>query len=306
MPARVRNTFPTPEGSSFRTSPLEQARVLFVSFVQGLFAAAPTGEFHWDSDPQKSEIIIRDENPIHVDTIGKRPAINFSIGPVQFYHLGMDDLLSYRFDIARKDKGVLIPGTMSINVCSRVDLEAHNLAWVVAEHIWLLRDLFLKRGFFELGRGIQITPPSPPGTIVQGDAADEWYCSTISVPWQFSRTSSLTPLGQTVLGNMEVALKVNAAQKVESLGWPSSGSAELPLITAECLPPSFAPDASDAHGATPDPSGIKHNPLPLQPHPLNPAKLVTVRVVRPHRASSKNPHGVRASTLPIDMRCKGE
>lgn len=300
MPARARNTFPTPSGSGFKTSPLEQARVLFVSFVQGLFAAAPPGEYHWDPDPQKTEIIIRDENPIHVEVIGKRPAINFSLGPVQFYHMGMDDLLEYKFSMARKDKGILIPGTMGINVCSRVDIEAHNLAWIVAEHIWLLRDLFMKRGFFELGRGIQITPPSNPGSIVQGDSADEWYCSTVSVPWQFSRTSALTPLGRTVINNMELALSLNDPKRVESLGWPSSNTADLPASVHEFPPAPFAPAASDLYG-TPDPAGLKDNPLPKQPHPLDPAKQVIVKVVRPNRAGLRNPRGVGASTLPIDL-----
>lgn len=286
MPSRVPTTthlsgFP---GSSFKYTPLQHVRVLFASFLQGLFSEAPIGQFHWDPDEEKTEIIIRDENPIHVETIGARPAISLTIGPCQFYSLGMDDMYSFDFALERKVKTVLIPGTMSINVCSRVDIEAHNLAWVISEHIWLLRDLLIKAGFFEIGRNIQVGPPSPAGSIVSNDSADEWYCSTISVPWQFNRKSAFTPLGRQIANNIE--LRVNETNRLidEGRGGPALAGHELAVKVTERFPPSFAPDASDVYGKTPDPADERTYSLPVAPHPLNPAKLVVVETIRPFRA----------------------
>jgi hypothetical protein len=301
-PVVNRQGFP---GSSFRYTPLEHVRTLFISFVQGLFAAAPPGQYHWVSDEDHTEIIIRDENPIHVNKYGQRPCINFTSGPIQFYHVGMDDLIGYDFSLAKKEKGFLVPGTMSINCCSRTDIEAHNLAWVVAEHIWLLRELFLKKGFFELGRGIGVSPPSGPGSVVANDSGDEWYCSTVSVPWQFARKSSFTPLGREVVKSIEASINMNPLRRVESLGWPEAGH-ERPISEHFCSPPSFAPGASDAQGGTPDPAGLIDRKLPSQPHPLNPAQRVVVRTVRPNRSGLRAVSSGRAPSLPIDAQCEAK
>lgn len=289
MPSRVHSTNPTGgfPGSSFKYTPLRHVRVLLVSFVQGLFAEAPVGNYRWSLDDEKTEIIIRDENPIHVRVIGMRPAITFTIGACQFYSLGMDDLYTYDASIDRKVKTVLVPGTMSINCCSRVDLEAHDLAWVISEHIWLLRDLLLKAGFFEIGRNIQIGPPTPAGSIVSNDSADEWYCSTVSVPWQFSRKSAFTPLGQTIANSIELRVHEQTRLLTDGRGGPAIAGHELPANVHEQFPPSFAPGASDVYDRTPDPAAERTYSLPTAPHPLNPAKIVYVETIRPFRSNRR-------------------
>lgn len=291
------------QGSSFKTSPLEQIRTLLVSFVQGLYNGAPVGTYHWEPEEENTEIIIRDENPINVETAGQRPAVNFTMGGVDFYNVGMDDLNDYNFNTGKKTKGVLVPGVMSVNVSSRSDIEAANLAWHISEHVWLLREILLKQGFFEIGRGLKISPPSLAGSIVSGDMNDEWSVVTVSIPWQIARKSAFTPLGREVVDNICAFVTANTPQPVESTGWPAAPSGQRPYSISECAPPSFAPLASDAYGGTPDPSGTKSNPLPLVPHPLNPAKIVTVRVARPYRAGLRMSSAGRAPALPIDGRC---
>ena len=273
-------------GSSFKYTPLRHIRVLFASFVQGLFAAAPPNNYHWTNDDQTTEIIIRDENPIHVENYGERPCVNFTPGRAQFYSLGMDDLADYSFQTDGKTKSVLVPGTMSINVSSRNDIEAHDLAWVIGEHIWLLRDLFMKKGFFELGRGIDISPPGPPGSVIPADQADGWYVSTVSVPWQFNRTSKFTPLGRRIVNSIETTFQLRDPVHYESLGWPSAVFG-YPLNIQESFPPPFY-DASDVYGSTPDPARARDYALPRVPHPLNPSKTVYVRAVYPYRARNRS------------------
>lgn len=298
IPRRPPRNFP---GSSFRYTPLEHVRTVLVSFVQGLFAGAPPGDYHWNPDEGTSEIIIRDENPINVKTVGARPAVNFTMGVTQFYSVGMDDMMSYQFTNAKKTKGVLVPGVTTVNVSSRSEIEAQNLSWVISEHIWLLREHLMREGFFEIGRGITISPPTPAGAIIQSDQADEWYCCSISVPWQFTRQSAFTPLGQHIVNSIDVAIEANSAKHYEATGWPFSAH-EVPVNIHECMPESFAPLASDAHGQTPDPSGVKRNPLPLVPHPLDPSKMVVVRVVKPHRAALRG-NTTAANNLPLDGLC---
>ena len=244
--------------SSFKYTPLQHVRVLILSFLQGLFAEAPPGCYRWSPEDALSEIVIRDETPIHVETIGARPAISLTMGSIQFYNLGLDDLFTFDADTGRKVKIVLIPGVLSLNCCSRVAIEAHNLAWVVSEHIWLLRELLLKSGFFEIGRGLQVGPPSPASSIVAGDMGDEWYASTVSVPFQFGRKSAFTPLGQSIVRNVELSLETSRRLVADGKGGPAQAGHEFPVRLDVCPPPAFAPNATDARGRTP--SGLDLRP----------------------------------------------
>jgi hypothetical protein len=290
MPSRVHETrtsggsFP---GSSFKYTPLRHVRVLILSFLQGLFAEAPPGQFRWDPDDELTEIVIRNENPLHTDTIGQRPAVSLTMGSIQFYSLGIDDMYSYDVAYDRKVKIVNVPGTLNINVCSRVDIEAHDLAWVIAEHVWLLRELLIKAGFYEIGRGISIGPPSPAGSIVTNDSADEWYCSSIQIPFQFTRKSAFTRLGAQIAQNIELNVAARSPRLIEDgRGGPAVHENEFSVLQHTQFPPSFAPGATDVYSRTPDPAGLRTYALPVAPHPLNPAKLVTVTTVRPFRASA--------------------
>lgn len=306
MPSKVHETrassgFP----GSFRNTPLFAIRKVFVRFCQGLFAAAPPGCWHWTDEEgsENSEIFISDESPIQPEKVGQRPAISFTRGPVQFYSLGMDDLLFYRQDIDKKTKSVLVPGTMSINCMSRVDIEADNIAWVVGEHMWALRDLLIGNHlFFEIGRQLVIEPPTPAGSLVADDQGDGWFVSTVAMPFQFHRTTSRTPLGKEIVRSVELSLNTQN-KPVRSLG-PPLQSHEYPVGVQNCFPDTFAPDASDVHGS-PDPAGLKPRFLPKQPHPLNPAKIVVVRTVYPSRQGLRT-RVQRPAPVPISDPCVKE
>lgn len=306
MPSKAQEAEPTRgfPGSSFKYTPLLHVRVLFTSFVQGLFRAAPAGAFHWDPNLENSEIVITDENPIKYEVMQMRPAITFTRGPIAFTSIGIDDMEDFDHRTDKKTKNVLVPGTMTINCLSRVDLEAEQIAWVIGEHIWLLRELFMKKGFFELGRGITIGSPSPAGTLVAGDSGDEVYAVPIQVPYQFPRQSAFTPLGKEIINSIEFEISTTL-RKHASKG-PVQTEHELPLSEDRCYPPSFAPDASDTYNRTPDPAGTRtYKQLPVQPHPLNPAAKVIVRSARPNQPGIRGP-GMNGVELPIRDHCEGE
>jgi len=306
VPFRVHEVAPAdgyPE-SSMAYAPLQHVRVLVISFLQGLFQTAPPGCYHWDEDETTTEIVIRDENPINVASVNARPAINLTMGAVQFYSMGLGDLLHYDPRTGRQVRSSLVPGSLTVNVSARSDIVAHNLAWVIAEHVWLFRDEFLRRGFFEIGQNVQVSPPSSASAVIQQDSGDEWYVSSVGVPYQFYRTSATTPLSQRIVQNIRTQLSTNL-QTVESLGVPAAATHEYPVHQEHCFPPSFAPGASDVYGATPDPAGTREVFLPKQPHPLNPAQRVTVRFPYPHRAGLRGPSmGGRA--LPLVRSCVKE
>jgi len=267
-------------------------RVLFIRFVQGLFSASPEGCYRWRADQHSTEIFIADEETLNPEVISKKPGISFTRGPVQFYSLGLDDMEKFDFTLEKKTKGVLIPGTMTINCCSSVPIESEHIAWVVAEHLWLLRHLLMRAGFFEIGRSIQIGSPSPAGSIIANDRGEEFSCTPVSVPFQFARASSYTPLGMEIVNRINQNLRVRGPQRVSSCGPPAT-THEYPLGQYECWPPPFAPQAQDLQ---------RDESLPLMPHPLNPAKTVRVRVVRPHCAGSRLlPHA--RTTIPILAPC---
>jgi hypothetical protein len=304
VPSKVHETVPQ-RGypGSFQNTPLRQVRRLFIRFAQGLFFQAPAGSYHWTPDLESTEIVITDENPIEANVVGKRPAINFTRGPVRFYSLGLDDLLEYRMELGQKTKAILVPGTMSINCCSSNDLESEQIAWVLGEHIWLLRDLFMKAGFFEVGREIGIGSPSPAGSIVAADEGQEWYCTTVSCPLQFPRMSKFTPLGQQIVDSIKMTLGVEHSN-VSTKG-PPAGGHELPYSIRRCLPESFAPNASDSRGATPDPAGLRSTRSYKVAHPLNPAARVVARTVHPYQQRLRPP-SMGGVPIPIADPCVEE
>lgn len=286
MPAKVNETA-SPDGfpdSSFKYTPLRHLRVIFVKFVQGLFGAAPVGGYRWVSDFDNTEIVISDESPIQTTRMQSRPGVTFTRSAVQLYSNWNDDMMAFDFRTERKTKSVLVPGTMSVNCCSRVDLESEQIAWVIAEHFWLLRELLMKQGFFDAARLVTISAPSPAGSLVAGDQADEYFCTTVGVPFQFYRTSAFTPLGREIVQNIELSLATELhGPSTTGLTTPTH---EFQRNETTAMPPSFAPDAGDQYGRTYQP-GRQVQALPLQPHPLNPSKMVTVRTVRANRPGTR-------------------
>lgn len=303
MPARIPST--TANGAfpqdSFKYSPLEHVSSLFIAFYQGLFAASPKGAYNWDADDDLTEIYISGENPLKDTSLGTRPGLSFTLGPVQFYSLGLDDMLAYDVRTGTKRKSVLVPGTMTINALSRVPAETKNIAWICAEQLWMHREMLMAEGFFEIGRQPAIGSVSSAGALVGGEAGDEWYVTAVSCPFQFYRTSQTSPLNQQIMNQMRVTLRQRAAsvlsQSKDGGGPISSASPGLPLEFTTRFPPAYAPEASDVYGGTPEP-GEPAPELQTMPDPRNPAKRVYVRSSRPNSPAVRPP-GIGGRPIPL-------
>ncbi len=166
---------------------------------------------------------------------------------------------------------------MHINCCSRVDLEADNIAWFVSEQLWLHRAMLMAAGFFEIGRQPVIGAPSKAGSLIQNDSGDEWYCTTVACPFQFARTSQTTPLNRKIASSIEFSLLHRNQYVSGSDALPDTPG--LPAQIDASAPAPFVP-ASDAYGGTPDPGGTASPAPQYIPYPLNPARMVRVVVAR--------------------------
>ena len=193
-------------GALLRNSPILHLRTGVVQFIQGLFWYMPKGQYHWEPDVDVTEIVITDESPLKVKDYGTRPCISVTRAPVTLSSLGLDDMSSYDAATGTKKKSVVVPGNMTINCCSRESLESEYLAFFVAEHVWLLRDVLQKRSIYQIGQNIGIGAPSPAGSLVQADQGDEWTATSAAVPFQLVRTGSITPLGQRIVKEIEISL----------------------------------------------------------------------------------------------------
>lgn len=299
MPNRIPRTEPKGRGprSSFADeNPLQHVRALYAVFVQGLFYSRQRGNMHWEPDMQDTEITITAEGALHTTTVGDRPGIAFTRAPVRFSQLGFDDLLKYDATSGKKIKSLLIPGTMVINCCSKNDLESEKVAWIVAENIWLQRDVLMQQGFYDVGRNIEVNAPSKAGSIVEGDGAEEWFATSVISPFFFHRTSSFTPLGKRVLNGIDLSLHTVhppvIAQGVPIVG--ANGTIDPPFQQDVFPPPPFAPGAGNPNIRTRDnPHG-----LPVVPHPLNPARTVVIHSSRADRPGLRPP-SIYGRVLPI-------
>lgn len=267
--------------SSFKHGPLEHLRTIFVEFVCGLFEAAPRGAYHWDEDADLSEIVIRDENPIQVQNYGDRPAINFTRGPMQFYGMGMGDVFDWRQDTGKVTKAVLLPGTMSINCSSRSDLESERLAFIVAEHLWLLRERLMAMGVFDIGRP-SLSSPTRGSEIIPSDSADEWYVTSASFPVQLYRTSQFTPLGREVVNSIDLRLRAVSTAGVDKGPVSSAGRAEMPFLVAQTAPRMTSDELDEVR----------------VPQPNNPAARTVVQASFPFRPGLRGLQ-VAGRALPI-------
>ncbi len=279
--------------TSFRYTPLRHMRSVFVRFLQGLFGASRPGMYKWDPDDVMSEILIFNENKLDPEVVEKKPCLSLTRASLQAYSLGMDDMTAYDFQTGRKEKDILLPGTMVVNCVSKVMLEAEDLAWVVFEHVWLLRDLLMKVGFFEVGRGISISAPSPAGSMIMNDRGEEFYLVAVACPFQFGRKSAITPLSTGIVRGIEFSLGVRSPRSFVPQGVPAQG-----VNIHECSPEPWSP-ASDAHGDTPDPADTNDYRVSLQTHPLIPGKKVFVRRVYPNRPGQAH----SPASVPIKDPC---
>lgn len=199
--------------SSWGENPLLHATRICLSFLQGLFGDAdlPEGNFKWVADRETTEIIISDESPLHMDVINKRPAIVTVRSPVAFAGIALEQLQSLSIRTGERVHTDMVAGHMTFNCLSSKKVEAEQIAWLVARHLWILHRAFLAYGFHKFGEKIQVLAASPAGALIAGDTQNEMCSVPVVVPIFFQWTESITPLNLAVLNRVEANMQVQMA-----------------------------------------------------------------------------------------------
>lgn len=209
----------TPEGqpSDAGSSPLVRFQRVIVGFIRGLFAQCPAGSYHWEptngaaQDQEGSEIWIGTETPINPEITAKRPAVVVGRGPAAFHGVGLGDTAYIDTRTGGHVKMDMIPTTLNVNVVSRIPMEAEELAWFIARHMWVLRNEILRDNPFILytGQRPSLSPPSAAGSLVGGpDTESDWIVVTVSMPVYLQHMEVAIPLNKKVLQGISVATTV--------------------------------------------------------------------------------------------------
>ena len=175
-------------------NPLLYAQRLYTQFLQGLFNFNPVDCMHWESDDERSEIIIRAEAPLDLRTAGKRPAITVVVGPIQYQGLAIDQLMFMNMWTERKVHSDLISGHFVVYCLAESDVVAQWIAHVVTSDTMVNRRLLESRGgFHQIARPAPSqNSPSPPGGLVQGDPQG-LVMVQVNIPFTFQWTWSTEP-----------------------------------------------------------------------------------------------------------------
>lgn len=99
----------------------------------------------------------------------------------------------------------MIPTTTTVSVLSRIPMEAEQLAWFIAEHMWLLRLELMKGNNFimYMGQRPQIGPPSPAGSLVGGpDTESDWIVVQVSMPVHLQHMAVAMPLNKKIISGI--------------------------------------------------------------------------------------------------------
>lgn len=178
-----------PEGIG--EDPYHYVTKLYVQYLQGLFNFAPSGCYHWEPDQESTEIVIRGEAPLNMETVGKKPAITVVLGPTSFMGLGIDNMLSVNMTSGERTRTDLMVGHLIPYVLAFNDTVAMRIAHMIAHYTRAQQRLLESPGgFFAIARPFPtVNSPSPPGALVSGDPSGIVMVQ-VNIPFQFQWTWS--------------------------------------------------------------------------------------------------------------------
>lgn len=180
--------------------PLFHFTRVFLKFFQTIFSEREAGDFRWvgteegGEDDKHSEISITDESPLPRERSEATPCIVTQRAEVMFADLTMDSMRHVDHRTGSKTRIDLIPGSMLIHCLSKNRVEASRLAWIVTTAIKRWRVLLQRAGFHQVGQGLRIGPPTPPGGLVSPEPAPELRMVTVMCPFTFRWSEEEMPL----------------------------------------------------------------------------------------------------------------
>ena len=175
-------------------NPIIYSQRLYTQFLQGLFNFNPAGAFHFELDPEQTEIIITFEAPLDMQVVGKRPAITVVQGPYQYQGLSIDNMMYFQPITERRVRSDLISGHLVVYCLAESTIVAQWLAHLVIHGTRVNQRLLESAGgFHQIARPAPSSnSPSPPGALIVGDPKG-LVMVQVNIPFTFQWTWATEP-----------------------------------------------------------------------------------------------------------------
>jgi hypothetical protein len=195
------------EDQGLGEEPLYYFTRVFLLFLQGLFEQFDSGSYKWSSDEKLSEIAIHDQVPIPKERVEQKPQLVTMRGPAQFANMTLDQMRTINPRTGEKERTDLVSCTMTINCIAKNGVEAQRLAWIVMRHIRTFKATIQRTGMHKVGDDVQMSPESPPGSFISGEADPEFVLVSVFCPFHFQWTEKVRPLDAELLRGIELKMQ---------------------------------------------------------------------------------------------------
>jgi len=199
----------------------------YLAFLQSSFKQLPEGTHKWDATEDQTEIIITDQAPVKIESVGRVPHIVSIRGPVQSADLVMDHSQQQSMDGQQRTHRDMLPGSLTLNCIARDGVVAQRIAYIAYWFVKRFRRILLKHPLIhETGRQMMISGETSPGSLVAGDAEPGPIMVSVTVPfwvneaWLFEEE----PDEDSILKEMELSLGVGFRGQVEAEQEPAAES----------------------------------------------------------------------------------
>lgn len=164
-------------------------------FLQVLFSTFPPGDqaFHYDNNPDLTEISIEGRQTDNLTNMDTRPKIVVYRGPVSWAGHSIGSLVGSK-NLSQRGRTFadIYNGTVSINCFAREDLESERIANICFDAIKMFREQIQKLGFLS----IHSAQCGQRGKV-KADARPELYVTPVIVETQITknwRTDKVDPV----------------------------------------------------------------------------------------------------------------
>jgi len=126
-----------------------------LGFFQAVFSQFPAGTepkgYHWDSNPDTTEIFIEGQNTDNLTNVDVRPKIVVARGPITWNKTHIGNFVgSKNLSMEKRRYASIYTGTVGVSCFSREDLEADNLAQLCFDMIEAFQFKLHKYGFLSI------------------------------------------------------------------------------------------------------------------------------------------------------------
>lgn len=162
-------------------------------WLQGLFSTKPIGMYRWTSDPDTTEIMITDQEPIGAAVTNKRPVIVSKRNGAGYASLGVGQVMMANYgnhDLRMSD---LVNCSLTLTIIAREGIEAQSIAYEIFRMIPLFRGMIIRLGrMHSVGPQIQLGAEYPYKALNAGSSTPEWKAVSLSIPFSVQDTFTMT------------------------------------------------------------------------------------------------------------------